>query len=126
MCWVAGELIVNGLESGAINGAYDNYIFDLGTNACGIQHNIIYYNNFHVSLPWCCSIHTLYPYFEERILLLSSDVETNPGLHSDDKNEISEAIASCITDLLTGIRFVKSDINCIKEADAVLRKTFPQ
>ena len=122
VCWVAGELLVKGLESGAINGAFDNYIFDLGTNVCGIQYDIIYYNNFHVSLPWCCSIHTLYPYFKERILLLSSDVETNPGPLSDDKNEILEAISSCKTDLLTEIRFVKTDINCIKEEISTIKQ----
>ena len=74
--WVAGEFLVKGLERGAFNDVYENFIYGFGTNARGIQHDIIYYNNFHVSLPWCCSIHTLYPYFNERRLLLSSDVET--------------------------------------------------
>ena len=86
VCWVAGELrLVKGLESGAINDASDNYIYDLCTNAFGIKYDITYYNNFHVSLPWYCSVHTLYPYFKEIILLLSSDVETNPGPLFDDK-----------------------------------------
>ena len=97
-------------------------IFDFGTNACGIQYDIIYYNNFHVSLPNCCLIHPLYPYFKEMILLLSSDVETNAGPLSDDKNEILEAISSCKTDLLTEIRFVKSYINSIKEEISTIKK----
>ena len=55
-------------------------------------------------------------------MLLSSDVETNPGPLSDDKNEILEAISSCKTDLLTEIRFVKSDINCIKEEISTIKQ----
>ena len=55
-------------------------------------------------------------------MLLSSDVETNPGPLSDDKNEILEAISSCKTDLFTEIRFVKSDINCIKEEISTIKQ----
>ena len=121
VCWIAGELLVKGLDNGAMQDFY-NCIYSYGTNACGLRHNEFYYTNFHIPSPWCNSIHILYPYFQERILLLSADVESNPGPISDHKDEILEAISSCKTELLQEIRFVKSDINCIKEEISTLKQ----
>ena len=58
--------------------------------------------NFHITSPWCNSIHILNPHFQERILLVSADVDSNPGPISDHKDEILEAISSCKTQLFTG------------------------
>ena len=128
-CLIAGELLVKVIESVSINYVYENYIYGFAINLCGIQNDVVYYTNFHISLPWCNSMNTLYPYFNQRILLLSSDVETNPGPISDCKDEILAAIASVKTDLLTEIRFVKSHINCIKEEICTIKQnqvTFKQ
>ena len=65
-----------------------NCIYSYGTNACGLRHNQFYYINFQIPSPWCNSIHILYPYFQERILRLAADVESNPGPFSDHKDEI--------------------------------------
>ena len=58
-CRRVGEWAIND----ANNDNYDNYLYDLCTNACGIKYDIIYYNNFHVSLPWCCSVHSSHPLY---------------------------------------------------------------
>ena len=78
------ERFLSGVAVGEIHQDIHRHIHHHGLSCC---------TAFHTTQSWNDSVSILYLYFQERILLLSSDIEINPGLISD-KNEILEAIAS--------------------------------
>ena len=106
------ERFLSGVSVGEIHQDIHHHIHHHGFSCC---------TAFHTTQSWNDSVSILYLYFQERILLLSSDIEINPGPISD-KNEILEAIASSKADLLQEIRFVKSDIHCIKQEISTIQQ----
>lgn len=113
---ILSECVIKGINYGVPQNIYNCVHLFLTGYSTGELHQscTLSYPDIHATQTWNESSHILFPHFHERILLLSSDIEMNPGPISD-TNDILQAISSCKADLLQEIRFVKSDIHCIKE-----------
>ncbi|MEW8547341.1 MAG: hypothetical protein AB2693_27855 [Candidatus Thiodiazotropha sp.] len=97
----------------------------LSTETCDWEHNLIIdypgIGHRQITTPFNYTLNNQYNAYSQRLLILSSDVELNPGPLTD-KDEILQAIRASKDDVLGELRTVQQDIRSIRAEVSVMKQ----